>query len=243
MPSSIFESEPILGYLTDTYTPPTVDNKHKKKDKKQRIKPKKNQEEVNRKSLFDALPFKDETLAEEEEEEDIQFACITYIPEIAPQLKRSLSKAGIHTTFTSAPKLKDLLCGKNRTKPPPEKKKGIYKYACDCSDKAIYIGQTARSYEVRWAEHERATHKEQWHHSGLTQHLEHCPHSFNKENFTPVNNIQGKHRRQLAYDLKIREALEIRRHNAGPGKGLNEDMGAYVKTDMWDPVLSSIGVT
>ena len=42
---------------------------------------------------------------------------------------------------------------------------------------------------------------------------------------------------------RIQEALEIRRHNAGPGKGLNEDMGAYVKTDIWDPVLNTIGVT
>ena len=210
---------------------------------KEENKSAKNPRRKNRKNLFDALPFIDEIVEEEEEEEETLFACITYIPEIAPQLKRSLAKAGIHTTFTSAPKLQELLCGKNKTKPPPEKKKGVYKYTCDCSDKSIYIGQTGRSYEVRWAEHEKATQKEQWHHSGLTQHLENCPHSFNKDNFTPVNNMQGKHKKQLAYNLKIREALEIRRHNAGPGKGLNEDMGAYVKTDMWDPVLSSIGVT
>ena len=40
--------------------------------------------------------------------------------------------------------------------------------------------------------------------------------------------------KKLAYDLKIREALEIRNHECGPGKGLNEDVGAYVKTDLWD---------
>ena len=37
--------------------------------------------------------------------------------------------------------------------------------------------------------------------------------------------------------LKVREALEIRRHNCGPGHGLNEDMGAYVKTSLWNPVF------
>ena len=42
---------------------------------------------------------------------------------------------------------------------------------------------------------------------------------------------------KLAYDLKVQEALEIRRHNCGPGNGLNEDMGAYVKTTMWNPVF------
>ena len=52
--------------------------------------------------------------------------------------------------------------------------------------------------------------------------------------------MQGKNMKSLAYNLKVREALEIRRHNSGPGKGLNEDMGAYVKTDMWDPVLRTM---
>ena len=52
--------------------------------------------------------------------------------------------------------------------------------------------------------------------------------------------MQGKQKRSLAYNLKIREALEIRRHHSGPGKGLNEDMGAYVRTDIWDPVLNTI---
>ena len=53
--------------------------------------------------------------------------------------------------------------------------------------------------------------------------------------------MQSKYKKKLAYDTKIRESLEIRRHNSGPGKGLNEDMGSYVKTDIWDPVLNSIG--
>ena len=30
--------------------------------------------------------------------------------------------------------------------PPPYKRKGVYKYKCPCSDKAVYIGQTTRSY-------------------------------------------------------------------------------------------------
>ena len=49
--------------------------------------------------------------------------------------------------------------------------------------------------------------------------------------------MQGKNKKLLGYEMRIREALEIRRHNCGPGRGLNEDMGAYVRTDIWDPVL------
>ena len=52
--------------------------------------------------------------------------------------------------------------------------------------------------------------------------------------------MQGKNKGQLSYNLKVREALEIRRNNCGPGRGLNEDMGAYVKTDLWDPVLRTM---
>ena len=53
--------------------------------------------------------------------------------------------------------------------------------------------------------------------------------------------MQGKNKSRLAYDMRIREALEIRHHNSGPGRGLNEDMGAYVKTDIWDPGLNTPG--
>ena len=44
----------------------------------------------------------------------------------------------------------------------------------------------------------------------------------------------------LTYNLRMREAFEIRRHDSGPGKGLNEDNGAYLKTDMWDPILKAL---
>ena len=39
--------------------------------------------------------------------------------------------------------------------------------------------------------------------------------------------------------MRIREAIEVRRNKSGPGKDLNEDMGAYVKTDIWDTVLNA----
>ena len=117
----------------------------------------------------------------------------------------------------------------------------MYKYTCDCSDKANYIGQTHRSCEIRWKEHERAIQRNEWHHSGITQHHQHCTHDFNKDNFTVVHNIRNKHKSRLAYDLKVREAFEIRQHNSGPGRGLNEDNGAYLKTDIWDPVLKTLG--
>ena len=91
-----------------------------------------------------------------------------------------------------------------------------------------------------WEEHLRAINTEKWSHSGISQHYQTCTHAPNKDNFSIVKNMQGKNKKFLSYNMRIREALEIRRHKCGPGKGLNEDMGAYVKTDIWDPVLQSI---
>ena len=119
--------------------------------------------------------------------------------------------------FTSAPKLKDILCSKNSTKPPKEKRKGIYRYQCPCSTKSTYIGQTCRSYEIRWDEHGKAIQRQQWQHSGITQHYQHCPHNFDKNNFSIVQNMQCKNKRRLVYDMRVREALGIRKHNCGPG--------------------------
>ena len=102
------------------------------------------------------------------------------------------------------------------------------------------IGQTARACNLRWDEHGKAIQKENWSHSGISQHHQHCQEQYDKANATVITTMQGKNKKSLAYNLKVREALEIRRHNSGPGKGLNEDMGAYVKTDLWDPVLHTM---
>ena len=223
--------------ISNTYAPPSHTQKQTTKEKKKQTK---TNIEKEIRSLFQVLPFREDN-EEDEEEERKSYACITYIPEIAHQLKRAYKKAGINTVFKSAPKLKDLLCSKNKTKPDPEKKKGVYRYSCPCSSDAIYIGQTARSFELRWEEHKRAIDNQNWHHSGITQHYENCASTFSKDNFDIVSNAQGKSKKKLAYDIKIRESLEIRRHGSGPGKGLNEDNGSYIRTDIWDPVLNTIG--
>ena len=121
---------------------------------------------------------------------------IPYIPEIGPQLKRILKKSNINTTVSYAPKLKDILCSRNKTHLFPNKKKGMYKYTCTCSNKSTYVGQTTRNYQLRWNEHARAIQKKSWQHSGLTQHYKHCTHPFNMDNFKPIHNMQGKKKTQ-----------------------------------------------
>ena len=52
--------------------------------------------------------------------------------------------------------------------------------------------------------------------------------------------MSGKNKKKLDYDLKVGEALEIKKANCGPGKGMNEDWGSYVKTDAWNPVFNTM---
>ena len=196
-----------LKNITQSYTPPDhKTNNTKTKDKRSGPKPTTNETETI--NLFDELPFKCETQTDEEYK---PFACIGYIPEIAPQIKRILNKAGVNTIFTAAPKLKDLLCSKNKTRPNIEKRKGVYKYKCPCNVNSTYVGQTARSYEMRWKEHGTAITKQQWSHSGISQHYEHCQEPFDCENLEPVVNMQGKKKKKLAYGMRVHEALKIRR--------------------------------
>ena len=164
--------------------------------------------------------------------------CIPYIQGgISYKLKRALKKAGVNTLFTAGTKLKHLLCGKNKTHPPKTSKKGIYRIDCPCDSKYKYIGQTCRSIDTRINEHRKAIEKEKWPHSGITQHKEICKTEIDWENPTVVKTMDNKNKKKLIYDLRVRESLEIRRHDSGPGHGLNEDYGAYVKTTAWNPVF------
>ena len=56
-----------------------------------------------------------------------------------------------------------------------------------------------------------------------------------------LKTMSSMNKKGLAYSLKVREALEIKRQNSGPGQGLNEDFGAYVKTAQWNPVFHEMG--
>ena len=162
---------------------------------------------------------------------------LTYLPEgTYHKIKWACSNAGINLVTRPGTKLKDVLCAPNKTRHDPITKPGVYRLRCPCSPKAQYIGQTIRPITTRGKEHEKAANTGNWHHSGICQHKQACPEPVNWEPEV-IASLTNKNKRKLTYDLKVREALEIRRHNSGPGAGLNEDLGAYVKTSMWNPVF------
>ena len=142
-----------LQAIADAYDPPLQTSKNKKNDKKTQKNDRSNDPLHGMMELFRTLPFRsEEDVREEEEEEEQQrkkYACIPYIPEIAHPLKRVLKKAGVTTIFSSGPKLQNILCGANKTRPDPQRKKGVYRYQCPCSDNSVYVGQTARACDLR----------------------------------------------------------------------------------------------
>jgi hypothetical protein len=190
-------------------------------------------------NLFEVLPFHEPT----ENGEDINlrpFACIPYVPTISYQLKRALGKAGCTTVFRSGTKLQSILCSKNKTRPDAMKNKGIYKFECPCDPKSIYIGEMARSFKIRTKEHQKAAEARKWNHSGLVQHKENCDAPIDWQKPTILATLNNKNKKILKFDLRLHEALEIRRHNSGPNRGLIEDWGSYAKTSVWTPVFNKM---
>ena len=115
-------------------------------------------------------------------------------------------------------------------------KSGVYRYTCT-SHKTHYIGETKRSFRIRDAEHKKAAENQRWAHSGLTQHMEHCKAKIEGPKILFVSDDKKKNPK---FNLRIMEALHIRRWNSGPGKGMNEDMGSYVTTNQWQPVFNKM---
>ena len=101
-------------------------------------------------------------------------AKIPFIPGgVTYKLKRALKKAGCNAYVTAGQKLQNVLCSKNKSKPDPLKRKGVYKYNCTPCKKS-YVGETARSFQIRHCEHMKGADTGKWSHSGLTQHMQHC---------------------------------------------------------------------
>ena len=132
------------------------------------------------------------------------------------------------------------MSGKNKAPIDPQLKKGVYALSCPCSDNAIYVGQTSRNIQTHMQEHRNAFEKKNWTHSGIVAHKEHCPFPVDWDNPTVLDVMSNKNRQALKYGLRLRESLHIAKMNSGPGHGLNEDWGEYLKTRAWLPVFDEM---
>ena len=124
----------MLQQVADTYTPPPLQQRKENNKNNNKNRSPSNDAESETRNLFDQLPFQCTDLCDSDETKS--YVCVPYIPEIGPLLRRILKKSNITTTFTSAPKLKDILCSKNKTQPHPHQKKGC---TCTCSNTFTYF--------------------------------------------------------------------------------------------------------
>ena len=84
----------------------------------------------------------------------------------------------------------------------------------------------------------KAAQTQKWTHSGLTQHMEKCSGPIDGPKI--LETLNNKNKGALKFDLRVREALYIRRYNTGPHRGMNEDMGSYVRTNQWAPIFNGM---
>jgi hypothetical protein len=226
----------VLEKIASTYKPASGTNNQRRHQQQQQQR-QQQQADSTPGNLFSVLPFHNIDI---EEVEFRPYATLPFIPGISNQLKRVLNKAGCNAFFRSGQKLQNILCGKNKTRPDPLKTKGIYKFQCLCSSDAIYVGETARSFEMRSSEHQQAADKGKWTHSGLTQYHQNCDAPIDWTKPEILSQVSGKDKKKMKYDLKVQEALFIKKFNCGPNHGLNEDWGSYVKTNSWAPILDKL---
>jgi hypothetical protein len=140
------------------------------------------------------------------------------------------------------------LCAANKTHPAKTDRKGIYKLTCSCSPSASYVGGTRVQIGTRVKQHkdgvaayrnDPSAGDANPNVSGITKHASTCNNgTINWDEPVVLRNFQDKDNSKLQKNLFIRESLEIRKQNTGPG--LNDDFSKYVKTAAWGPVFNKL---
>ena len=85
------------------------------------------------------------------ENTDSNIVKLPWIPIIGPKIRKELRKTGCRVIFTSAAKLKNILCN-NKSKLLPNSYPGVYELSCDCGGE--YIGETKKRVLTRSIEHQ-----------------------------------------------------------------------------------------
>jgi hypothetical protein len=166
---------------------------------------------------------------------------LPYVPGISHALRRQVLKTGLKVVFRSGPKLRNLLCSKNKSSQPT--RQAVYHISCDCnpSPSNAYIGQTRRKVATRMKEHQAYIRNRHFSKSGIAEHQRFCDGQVNFDKPKILATVTGKNRHQVEARLQTREAMEIRLHKTGlGGQGFNKDNGNQVVTNHWDPLLTKI---
>ena len=141
-----------------------------------------------------------------------------YYQGLSESIKRSCKKYGVQVHFKGGLTIKN---GSQEQRSHAEKSEVIYRYSCDrveCNEE--YIGESTRTFDERFKEHQKAT-------SPIYDHSSRSGHEVNIDNFS----IVGREDQNLIRTIK--EALYIRVNNPS----LNKNIGKYHLPHIWDEVL------
>lgn len=163
--------------------------------------------------------------------EIMQTITLPWIPGVSPRLRKVYRKAGYKVAFKSGRNIGNILTSRNKMKLPKNSYPGVYKIPCSCGIPP-YRGETKKRILTRSDEHKSNILKEQWTKSAVALHSKNCPGEINFEEAETVAIIPK------AFDRKVRETLEIQKHDCHlTNGGMNPDHGQYVTTKFWFPML------
>ena len=163
-----------------------------------------------------------------------KFTSLPWIPEISNKLKKVFKEAGCQIAFKSPTNLNSLLKTRNKPQLPNNSKPGVYYIPTGCNKG--YTGETKKKVSTRVTEHDKAVFTGDIDNDALAAHKENCDCDVRWEQSKTIA-IEP-----IWFRRKVREALEIRRLKTGPNEpeGLNQDMGNYVTTNIWNELFTKI---
>ena len=160
------------------------------------------------------------------------------IPIIGPKIRKELRKTGCRVIFTSAAKLKNILCN-NKSKLLPNSYPGVYKLSYDCGGE--YIRETKKRLLTRSIEHQEDSMTGKWKGLGATEHSKECHGRFDWLHAKTLAKLSNIHERKLRESLEINN-LEAKAEYYKSIKVLNRDRGNTVNTNSWKPLFRKINM-
>ena len=172
------------------------------------------------------------------ENKDSNIVQLPWIPIVGPKIRKELQKTGCKVIFTSATKLKNILCS-NKSKLLPNSYPGVYELSCDCWGQ-IHWRNKKRVF-TRSIEHQEDSMTGKWEASGATEHSKDCHGRFNWLHPQTLAKLSNIHERKIRESLEINN-LETKAEYDKSIKVVNRDRGNIVNTNSWKPLFRKINM-
>jgi predicted GIY-YIG superfamily endonuclease len=170
---------------------------------------------------------------DKQQEKPITTMTIPYVTGLSEKIQKIGTKMLIRTTFSSSNTIKKQLCNV-KPKNTQKCKECIYSIPCECG--LVYIGQTARPYDVRISEHQKCVTDKLTHKSKLAEHSRDNKHKIIWDDVKVVGTEKNTKKREIAEAaimISIGEVISQPSHNIGKQwysilKGNNKESGGSI---------------